>query len=348
MLRYCVAIILLFCSCFASAEKPSILVVHSWHDILWDRLWQKALDDKLAGQYQLEHVYLDAMRSDNAQVKQNSEKVWLRYESLRPELVILGDDEALRLLGLRLADKVPVVFLGINKNPRNLVRNVLPANITGVIERPLYERALRHIIEILPPEADKVLFLNDKANSIVTNISDIFNHNTSTVVGHVTVELRMTNLWETWKEEVLNAKAAGYDAILFDSRYLIFDRKGKYVEPEPGVVHWMAEHSELPLFNFYDDAIGPGLSCGGWVISGYGIGAYAAELALDILQNGTAPGDIYPVYYDTGEYIFSRTQLAKWGIELPQAIKQQATFAEDIHHLYQFDCRDYPDSICYE
>lgn len=333
-----------------AAAKPSILVVHSWHDILWDRLWQKALHDRLGQYYQLEHFYLDAMRSDEEQLKQNADAAWNRYRELAPQMVILGDDEALRMLGLRLADTVPVVFLGINNNPRKLIRSILPRNITGVMERPLYERALRHIAEVLPQGADRVLFLNDtdQNSSSVTNINTIFNGNTTTRVGKVTVELRVTNNWERWQQEVLSAKSAGFDAILFDSRYLIFDNRGRYVEPEPGVVRWMAQHSELPLFNFYEDSIGPGLSTGGWVLSGYGIGTYAAKIALDILRYGKQPQDIYPVYYDKGEYIFSRTQLSRWGLTLPLHIGQQASFAEDLYRLYEFDCSQYAESVCFD
>ena len=215
-----------------------------------------------------------------------------------------------------------------------------------MIERPLYERALRHIIELMPSGADRILFLND--NSGVTDTTHIFKGSTLTRVGHITFELVVTNQWEKWKKAVINAKAAGYDAILFDSRYLIFDESGKYVEPEPGVVRWMAEHSELPLFNFYEDSIGPKLSAGGWVLSGYGIGSYAADIVLEILEGGKSPAEIYPVYYAKGEYIFSREQLKRWGITLPEHIKKNATYAEDLYRLYNFDCKDYPNSICYD
>ena len=330
--------------------KPPILVIHSWHDILWDRLWEKALHNKLADKYQLIRFDLDAMRSSPGQLAKNADKAWEQYQSLDPKLVILGDDEALRVMGARFANRVPVVYLGINNNPRKLVGDILPNNLTGVIERPLYERALRHIIKLLPHNTDKVLFLNDAklAASSVTDIGNIFSGNTSTKVGNVTFELVVTNVWEEWQQTVRNAKSSGYDAILFDSRYLIFDKKGTYVEPEPGVVRWMAEHSELPLFNFYEDSIGPGLSAGGWVISGYGIGSYAADLAIEILEKGKKPADIYPVYYDKGEYIFSRKQLDKWQIKLPKEIRENAIFSEDLHKLYEFDCKDYPQSICFD
>ncbi len=330
-------------------NQPSILVIHSWHDILWDRLWEKALNDRLAAHYRLVRFDLDAMRVSPEQLLLNADKAWEIYTKLKPSLVILGDDAALKMMGMRFANTLPVVYLGINNNPRNLIGSIVPSNITGVMERPLYERALRHIVKLLPPNSDKILFLNDsqQTGASVTNISDIFRGQSSTKVGNVSIELVVTNAWETWQQAVINAKSSGYDAILFDSRYLLFDAKGTYVEPEPGVIRWMAKHSELPMFNFYEDSIGPQLSAGGWVLSGYGIGSTAANIVLDILKNGKQPQDIYPVDYKKGEYIFSRVQLKRWGIELPQEIKDTATFAEDMHQLYSFDCKDYPVSICF-
>ncbi|WED24599.1 hypothetical protein L3Q72_17135 [Vibrio sp. JC009] len=334
----------------SAPAKPTILVIHSWHDILWDRLWEKALHDKLGAKYHLVRYDLDAMRSTPEQLANNADTAWEMYQSLNPTLVILGDDEALRMMGLRFAYKLPVVYLGINNNPRHLVADIIPRNITGVIERPLYERAIRHIVQLLPSGADKVLFLNDapQTESSVTKISNIFNGNTSTKVGKITFELKVTNNWETWQQYVLTAKSSGYDAILFDSRYLIHNKQGAYVEPESGVVRWMSRNSDLPTFNFYEDSIGPGLSAGGWVLSGYGIGLYAADIVLDILENGKKPEEIYPVYFDKGEFIFSRTQLDKWDITLPEEIKSKATFAEDLHQLYHFECKQPSASVCFD
>jgi len=330
-------------------DKPTILVIHSWHDILWDRLWEKALQDQLSEKYHLVRYDLDAMRVTPQQLIKNTSTAWAMYQSLKPSLVILGDDAALAALGQKFANTLPVVYLGINNNPRTLIGSIVPANITGVIERPLYERALRHIVKLLPLDADKILFLNDaeQVGASVTNISNIFKGNTETQVGNVTIELHVTSEWEAWQQAVINAKSSGYDAILFDSRYLLFDKNGTYVEPEPGVIKWMSTNSELPLFNFYEDSIGPNLSTGGWVISGYGIGLAAATIVKEILEQDKLPKDIYPVNYRKGEYIFSRTELKKWGIKLPDAILKKSVFAEDLHQLYYFDCKDYPNSICF-
>jgi len=352
-LRTIILMSLSLCSLNAVSQvnenKPTILVIHSWHDILWDRLWHKALHDQLASKYNLVRYDLDAMRATPEVLQAHINHAWGLYQSLKPSLVVLGDDAALAAMGLRFANTLPVVYLGINNNPRKLIGGIMPANITGVIERPLYERALRHIINLLPEGADRVLFLNDaeQVGASVTNISNIFKGNTTTKVGNVTIELTVTSDWDKWKKAVIGAKPAGYDAILFDSRYLLFDENGVYVEPEPGVIRWMAKNSPLPMFNFYEDSIGPRLSAGGWVISGYGIGVAAAKLVKSILEDGVRPKDIYPVTYSKGEYIFSRVQLKRWGITLPEDIKNKASFAEDLHQLYTFDCKNYPDSICF-
>ena len=143
-----------------AAEKPNILVIHSWHDILWDRLWEKGLQDQLGQKYNLIRIDLDAMRSTPKELKEHADEAWSLYENHQPKLIILGDDVALKEMGMRFANTVPVVYLGINHNPRDLLRNAMPSNITGVMERPIYIRALHHIAKIFPGSTKKILMLN--------------------------------------------------------------------------------------------------------------------------------------------------------------------------------------------
>ncbi|WP_108650111.1 ABC transporter substrate-binding protein [Dongshaea marina] len=341
----------LFTPALQAAEKPNILVIHSWHDILWDRLWEKGLEDQLGDKYNLIRIDLDAMRSSPEQLKQHADEAWKLYESKNPKLVILGDDVALKVMAMRFANTVPVVYLGINNNPRKLIGQNLPTNFTGVLERPIYIRAMKNIAKILPAGTQKILVLNDspvKGTAVVTNLGKAFAGKESIKMGKATAVLKVATTWEAWQKAVLSAKKDGYDAILFDSRYILHDKDGKYVEPEPGVIRWMAKHSPVPFFNFYEDSIGPGLSTGGWVISGINHGKAAAVIVKKILDDHIPPEKIKNVYYNEGEYIFSRTQLKKWGLTLPPAIAKEATYTEDLHDLYKFDCKNFKDSVCFE
>ena len=342
-------VLMLFCNNTVRANNE-ILVIHSWHDILWDRLWELGLSEKLGDQYQLTRMDIDAMRLSDEQRTKRVEEIWKYYLKLQPGLVILGDDVALKEFGWRLENLTPTVYLGINHNPRKYFTDgLIPENITGVIERPLYRRAVHLLVDLLPAGSKRLMLINDSPVELgsVTDINEIFRGSTSVRVENIDIDLHIATSWEQWQETVLNAKNNGYDAILFDSRYLLRDASNRYVEPEPGVVRWMARNSPVPIFNFYEDSIGPGLSTGGWVVSGYEIGRIAADFVIQIM-NGKKPGELPPYHFNHGEYIFSREQLEYWNIQLPDAIKENAKFAEDTHKLYVFSCEHYPDSICYQ
>ena len=84
------------------------------------------------------------------------------YSEINPVLVMIGDDNALRLLGPKLSKtRTPVVFFGINNNPRYYFdNNQLPKNMKGVLERTPIGPWLRYLHKIIP-DAKKALILMD-------------------------------------------------------------------------------------------------------------------------------------------------------------------------------------------
>jgi len=329
---------------------PRVLVVHSWHDILWDRLWEQGLNSQLAARFELVRFDLDALRLAQPQLQQRVEQAWTQYQTLAPALVILGDDVALRELGPRLSDtQTPVVYLGINHNPRKYLSKTNGPHFTGIIERPLYERAIRQIAQLFPERSTRVLLLNDSqpGEEDVTDLMRIFGGNPSAKIQGLTIDLKVTRSWEQWQQWVLSSAEDGYDVLLFDSRYRLRNQAGTYVEPEAGVVRWMSQFSPLPLFSFYEDSVGPQLAVGGWVISGFDMGVAAGQLALELLEGSSPEQQRFPIFFDQATYLFSQTQLDRWQIRLPDAIRAQAQFAEHLHPAYQFDCASYSASICY-
>jgi hypothetical protein len=109
----------------------------------------------------------------------------------------------------------------------------------------------------------------------------------------------------------------------------------------------MSRFSPVPIFGFYEDSIGPDLAVGGWVVSGTEMGLIAGELSLKLLSGTNSNSSYFPIYNDNGQYMFSRTQLNKWQIVLPEDIQSNAIFVEDRDTLWQFDCTKFNDSICY-
>ena len=321
-------------------KKENILVLHSWHDILWDRTWGKGIDNVLGSEYNLIRYDFDAMKQDDAELKRRADFSWELAEKYNVVGIIFGDDQALNYAGpLFQGTKYPGVYLGVNFSPRKYLDYSKADNITGILERPLYKTALKKILKVLPKQKNKVLLLSDSplGEEDITDVAKLFRDSPTVKIFDSTLEFKVKKTWEEWKEAVINAPENGFNAIMIGSRYILRDKDNNYQEPSTDVLYWMSKNSTIPFFGFYEDGIGPEFHAGGWVLGGVEHGEMAGKILYDILKNGKKPSDINPVFYNYGQYIFSRTMLEKYNLILPKEIKEKSEFIEDRHDLWNFE-----------
>lgn len=309
------------------AAEETIFVVESYHvEYPWDASYKEALQAELGKKYRLEYFQMDTKRLPKEKHAAMADKAWARYLALHPVLVILGDDAALQLLAQRLgATSTPVVYLGINNNPREYFDASVVKNITGVLERPALKRNIVFISEILP-KARRALVLFDTDITSQVVLRETFNGKSRQTINGVDVELKLIERWEQWQTEVLNA-GKNYDVIFVGLYQALHDASGKSANTADEVVRWTSEHTPVPSFGFWDFAVGPDKTIGGLVLYGKEQGKAAADIALRILA-GTAPEDIYPVTADPGSFLFSRKQLLRYHIALPAKIAAEANFTD--------------------
>lgn len=311
----------------AEPAAPRILVIESYHPSMsWDKGYKAALEQKLGRRYELVYFALEAKRAP-AEVPLRAEQAWAKYLALLPALVVLGDDPAVQHLGKRFAaTTTPVVYLGMNNNPRAYPEVWAANNITGVLERPQLKRNLA-IVRQLMPAAKRVLVLfdNDLTSRVIEQ--ETFSAGTTTQIEGLTVDLVLTGSWTRWQEYVLNARQHGYDAICVGPYWSLSGADGRNVDGEEQVIGWTSAHAPLPLFAFWEVAVGAERAIGGLVIRAHAQGGEAADMALAILS-GRAPRDILPRTAERGRFIFSRGQLARWGLSLPAQIAAQASMAD--------------------
>ena len=103
---------------------------------------------------------MDTKRQSKSAYSKKADQAWAKIQQTQPQLVVLGDDNALKFLGPKLLDgNIPVVYLGINNNPNDYV----PAghNLTGVLERPLFDFNFDLIGKLVRPQPKKILVLFD-------------------------------------------------------------------------------------------------------------------------------------------------------------------------------------------
>ncbi|MEG0008221.1 MAG: ABC transporter substrate binding protein [Aeromonas sp.] len=299
-----------------------ILVISSYHPAnLWDQSYSASLKEHLRGDHHISHFYMDTKRQPRQELDQIAERAMNAYRQIKPDLVVLGDDNAINALARRIATEgTPVVFLGMNENPRHKGLVGHP-NITGVLERPLLKRNISEMSQLMGG-IDKALVLFDKSEVSRTAIEDEFRSQAEQRVGHTQVNSQQIDDYQRWQEIVLTSRQRGYGALFIGLYHTLVDEQGQHVS-EQQVIEWTNQHSPVPLFSFWEFSVGKGRAIGGLVLNGHAQGEKAAELVNAILA-GTSPSALSPRAALRGEYVFSRGELARWQLHLPPRWQSKA------------------------
>ncbi|MFH2093643.1 MAG: sugar ABC transporter, partial [Pseudomonadota bacterium] len=187
------------------AAKSTILVIESYHaEYAWDASYKEGLEEVLGQTYNMEYFEMDTKRIPADQYEKRADLAFKKYQKLNPVMVILGDDNALKLLGPKLSlTKTPVVYLGVNQNPRNY--NMFgPENITGVLERPLMKRSILFLKELLNPAPKKILILFDNGTTSQSSVEQVFKGKDTTSIAGIKTDLKLIGNLDVWKETVLS------------------------------------------------------------------------------------------------------------------------------------------------
>jgi hypothetical protein len=310
----------------AAAGQERVFVIHSYHEGMpWTTQCNQGLEAVFPDDMEVEYCYLDTKRIPEGRFARMAEAAMERVRTFRPDLIMLGDDNALALLWKPLSDYgTPVVFFGINKNLRQYFKE-LPANMTGILERlPLFPW-IRYLKEVMP-EAAKALVLMDSSRTAMAIRDATFGGRINVSVEGVHVDYMIAADWDVWKEAMLGATE--YDFILMPVFHAFRDSRGEHVSVGR-VVRWASENSPVPVFASQDYAVGDDGVVGAYVISGEEHGRMAAELALGILD---LKSPRLPLVNGSqkGQFVFNRRQLQRFGLVLPLEIEKRTIYRSSI------------------
>ncbi len=310
-------------------SQKHILVIESYHkEHIWVAACRSGLKKRLGNQnVKFSYFEMDTKRIPKNQIQLNADKAWKLYLSLKPDLVVLGDDHAISLLGPKLKQegKTPVVYMGLNNNPRKY--DLFPVeNITGVLERPHMKRSVRLIKQLLDNKAKKVLILFDNSNTSEIAIEEAFRGKNNLKLLNVQVEVLSEGNWEKWQSTVKLLKSDGYDAVVIGLYHTLTDASGKHIGNEV-VAEWTAQNTPVPPFAFWDITVSKDKAIGGLVLFGESQGESAAELIIKIF-NGASPQNLHPVISERGKLLFSRAGLKKWGLSASHKALEGATYID--------------------
>lgn len=323
-MRAALFFVVIMCATVSKAfPHPLISIIHSYHkEYAWEVSLTEGLAASLPPGIDARHFYLDTKRTRTEEHQARADRVWEEIRHTPWDLVIICDDNAAKYLGPRLKDgPVPVVYLGLNRNPRDY--GLFPApNMTGVLERPLLKRSLHSMCKLVNTEDTRVLVLFDSDATSDAVVNEAFQGKSEFELGNVKVELKQFSEAEKWKNALLNARKDGFDTVYIGLYHTLRDRTGAHV-PDEEVLAWANANAPVPIFAFWDFAVGKGKAIGGHVLSARDQGLAAGEIACRILS-GTSPSAIHPLTASAGSYIFSAHELERFGIALPPGIRKQA------------------------
>jgi len=313
--------VLMLAGGLAAAQKK-VLVIHSYdEELAWTQQCNRGIVSVLSPGTDLRYFYLDTKRIPASAFQARADEAMAVFREFKPDLVMLGDDNALRLLGPAIADTgTSVVYFGINNNPRIYFER-LPDNVTGIIERiPLFPW-IRLIKEMLPG-ADRILVLMDDSPTADAIVRSVFRGKLRLIYDEGLVERRATGSWEEWKRIVAGADEE--DLIVMPVYHTLKDVNGAHV-PYDRVVAWMSENSPIPVFATQDYAVGDDGVVGAYVVQGEDHGRIAARMAKAILD-GREVRQVSALGDQEGRLYFNEKQLARFGIVLPESIRARAEF----------------------
>lgn len=314
----CLLVLIVFAG-IAFAQPQKVLVINSYHaEYPWVVDHNTALKKTLGDTAHLTFFYMDTKRLPKGEHMEMADRAMAAYEAEKPDVVVLTDDNALMALGKRVTAKgTPVVYLGINNNPRKYLGKMLLA--TGVLERPLLKRSIVYLNDILGGDLQKCLVLFDDGTTAHTLKAEVFQERDSLSFANTVTDIRCIKHLDDWERTVLSAKEKGYDAVILGLYHTLTDQDGNPVDSEE-VAMWTSENSPVPLFGFWDFTIGKGKAIGGLVLAGEPQGREAGKLVLRILS-GEDPHNVQPVTAEHGRFVFSNHELQRWNIELPGYFK---------------------------
>ncbi len=323
MLRGWILVIWIFT---ASVQATDILVIESYHkEFLWDANYLKGITKEIPREYKIETFEMNTKRLPRELYEEQAQKAFQVYKEHKPKIVILGDDNALSFMLPKLYDEeISIVFLGVNSNPRKLMQNYQGrAQITGILEQPLFIRNVGEIGALLPPDKKKIKVMFD--SGVTSGIANDYMQQQYDMISRslgIEVELFTIATQQDWKETLLSAKDDDTGAVIVGLYQTLVDEQGKSVDAD-SILSWTNKHSPVPLFGFWDFSIGEGKAAGGVVLFGESQGRKAGQISRMILEGEKSAQEIPIQIGIHGRAIYNMVEMQRWGLVPPDHWKHQ-------------------------
>lgn len=328
LFRLFIAGVVLVLTLTGSALAGRIVLVASYHQgNEWSDQCIAGLKELIGPVHELDIIYMDTKRRPESAHAGITASVLQTLAAAAPDLIMTADDNALKYLAPAFEKiKTPVVFYGINGNPRDYFgARSLPRHVTGVLERRMLMALGRMIHKIVPVTHRRYLILFDDSWSTKALIRNTLHGEKTIRFQGLTMEWKSLGYLDEWQRTIRNAHQT-CDALILETWYTIKDRNTGDVIPESEILALTARESPVPLFGTKRQAVGPGKLVGAKALSGVEHGRDAAKMALAILDDGTHPSAL-PVRATLPTTLyFNLENLKRYRLTLPPDMEKAAVF----------------------
>ncbi len=347
------AVVLLTVACLAlgadaapkKASPKRILVVSSYdRDVAWSKLTNAGLCDAMRefgyfdGKAQAEEftrndfvetpravvkkMWMDTKRkSSKGEMDDTSLAIYGYARNFKPDIILLGDDEAVEYVGTKFLDSpIPVIFWGVNITPvkYGLVDSVTRPghNVTGVYQAGHYVESLR-LLKAMAPHAKTFAMLSIESAAGRSHCKTIEYLNRKGALPLRLVATVATNDFELWKAKILELQGK-VDAFYLSHYSGMKDASGAAV-PAKEAARWYLQNVKIPEAVGFRQCIADGMLCG-VDDSGYDQGFRAVVIARDILENGARPETYPPVSPGGGPSVVNAQRARMLGLSVPAGV----------------------------
>ena len=266
--------------------------------------------------------WMNSKRKDSrADLANATTRIMGAFAAFKPDLVLLGDDNAARYIGAQLLDTaIPVVFWGINGLPLKygLVESMdAPGrNITGVWQSGYHKESL-DLLKRLVPKAKTFAILACDSESSRPNVKLIEQLAQRGELPMQLVDRVLTNSLDEFKARALELSKR-VDAFVVLNHDTLRDAKGNHVDMLE-VGRWYLTNIKIPEASHEDQFVLEGMLLTA-NDSGYNQGYVAFEMAFGILEKGLSPARMAVRTPERGPYLVNRNRAKALGIPLDDAM----------------------------
>lgn len=324
---------------FAAGGRFRIVIVDSYNpEYLWSRetaegvaralvdfkfLDNKRQADELNRKFSVESSravirkeWMDTIRRNTkAEIADVTATIVNNIKVFRPDLILLGDDNAANYIGNHFVDtEIPVVFWGINGTPvkYGLADSAQKPghNVTGIYQ-PGYIKETLELLLRLAPSVKSAAVLSDDSTTGRARVKVLQNQISEGLLPVTIKDFCVTNSYQQWKKDA-EKFAENNDAFIILNHNTLRDDDGRLVgQMEAG--NWYLTRIKKPDCSDERQFVLEGILL---VIddSGFTQSYEAVRYANKILNDNTPPGVLPIIAPKQGHIILNRRRAAELGI----------------------------------